>query len=550
MNLLKEVKTLRKETREALEWLASEFSFLKELDDYISKLYLKDNLAEEKKAYRKANKALRYVKRSEGKAERHISHLKKKIKEFPFLQAIGSKLDISEAQLVKAFSFYAGDFQDEMQKVVDTLDEKKKDLRQLKLATLFSKDKEEIDKLEKKVAGAGSDLKKVAKEMEEKIDVLIRWVESLGALLKQIKEEESKLDEIFAEKMTRRRAMELVGKGLIAAGLGIPSTSEAFTMVNKLSKWDKKRPKRTKTSFIILHTTEWAGPGSLYRIKRHGLANYMLDTDGTVYRTISSNKISKHAGRSMWNNVRNISNVSIGIEVVGYHNKDLTAAQYKALRELLSVLKKSYGVADKNVLTHSMVAYGAPNRWHKKSHRGRKRCAMLMGTVAVRKKLGLNSKPTFDPDVKAGRLVVADPPLEKILYGTQPKVIPKPKPEIKEPRGFEGFNVLKKGQSAFDIARDEAKSSTTIYFLTNGWVRTGTALVKEKLFTKLQPGTKILVGYVYGGFITAKRSVSRICGAQWNYPSTFYRYANGKIVSGDEVEATNIPKGTLVFFRN
>ena len=69
------------------------------------------------------------------------------------------------------------------------------------------------------------------------------------------------------------------------------------------------------------------------------------------------------------------------------------------------------------MLTHSQVAYGAPNKWQPRSHRGRKRCGMMFAMPSVRSKLNLTARPAFDPDVKAGRLVVGDAYLAQVLYG-------------------------------------------------------------------------------------------------------------------------------------
>ena len=64
-------------------------------------------------------------------------------------------------------------------------------------------------------------------------------------------------------------------------------------------------------------------------------------------------------------------------------------------------------------------SYGAPNTWHKKKHRGRKRCGMLFAMPSVRAKLGLSMRPASDPDVKAKRLVQVDADLAAVLYGTR-----------------------------------------------------------------------------------------------------------------------------------
>jgi N-acetylmuramoyl-L-alanine amidase len=184
----------------------------------------------------------------------------------------------------------------------------------------------------------------------------------------------------------------------------------------RYSPRDGERPRRPRTDYIILHTTEAPAPGSYRKLLENGEAHFLVDRDGAVYTIMRREKLAYHAGISMWNGRKNIDNYSIGIEVVGYHTRSLTAAQYKALRKLLDTLKQSYGISDDRVLTHSMVAYGEPNRWHPRPHRGRKRCGMQFADPSVRLQLGLLRQPRFDPDVAARRLVVGDAYLASKLY--------------------------------------------------------------------------------------------------------------------------------------
>ncbi|MBR0056492.1 MAG: N-acetylmuramoyl-L-alanine amidase, partial [Kiritimatiellae bacterium] len=213
----------------------------------------------------------------------------------------------------------------------------------------------------------------------------------------------------------------------VAAALAffLALAAPAFAAVPLLDTYyspkNAERPVRSSTRFIILHTTEGAARGAGTKLQKNGEAHYMVDEAGRIYRIIDRKRVAYHCGRSMWNGLSSLDNYAIGIEVVGFHNKDPNAAQCKAIKSLLAELKKVYKVPDDRVLTHSMVAYGAPNQWHKRSHRGRKRCAMRMALPSVRRKLGLNAKPSYDPDVKAGRLVVADQALQKVLYSVEKK---------------------------------------------------------------------------------------------------------------------------------
>ena len=429
----------------------------------------------------------------------------------------------------------------------------------------------------------------------------------------------------FGYRTDRRTLIKITAGILLApatAGELFAGPSPAFSIRNKYSPYNRTRPQRPSTKFIILHTTEGADKGSLNVVRRGGLANYLVSTSGVVYRIIDKRKIAKHAGRSMWDGLTQIDNYSIGIEVVGYHNKDITDAQYDALRELLRQLQSLYDIPDDRVLTHSMVAYGF-NRFHRYNHRGRKRCGMIFAQPEVRARLGLESQPDHDPDVRAGRLRVADRELAAFLFPEIPKPVlvasventvspPPSKIEIPDtsyvisssnsawdiarehynhpstlytfPNGtqksgdqienwnripagtrvalnevddnedFEGFlEIGKDGNTAEEVAGEFYASPTTIYFFPSGLIRTGAELQEDSagraLLKKTPRKTLMLVGYIYGGRVKASRPAATIAGRKWNYPSTYYRYPDGKILSGDDINPKKIPHNAFIFFQ-
>ena len=241
----------------------------------------------------------------------------------------------------------------------------------------------------------------------------------------------------------------------LAAGLNIS---------NRISPMDRYRDRRPRTEFIILHTTEGGDRSSLNRVKRRGLAHYLVRRDGKVYRIIQRHKVALHAGRSMWAGKTNLDRRSIGIEVVGYHDKPITAKQITALRELLRQLQGIYDIPDEKVLTHSMVAYGRPNRWHRHDHRGRKRCGMQFAQPELRSQLGLTARPLRDPDVAAGRLIEADPYLARVLYSPDQRARERAREEFQE----NGQNIITASRSAWYIARDDYDSPSTVYVFPGG----------------------------------------------------------------------------------
>jgi N-acetylmuramoyl-L-alanine amidase len=411
---------------------------------------------------------------------------------------------------------------------------------------------------------------------------------------------------------------------LLKAGFGILATFPVvwrardtqgadFKIIDRLSPKNQRRPARPHTEYIILHTTEGAEIGSFGKVWRRGEAHYFVGTEGNVLRIIDRDKIATHAGRSMWEGHRNIDDYSIGIEVVGFHDKEVSEAQYASLRILLQQLKTTYGISDKRVLTHSMVAYGVPNQFHANDHRGRKRCGMIFAKPDVRAKLGLGAGPDRDRDVDEGRLIIADAELFRYLFPRpSPTAAPVPiapdtnivtatltpwyiardryndantiyvlpdgkrmrgdqiqdwsrVPEgtkVQVPEGNEdneqtmaGFlEIGRAGNTPRDLAGEAYNRDTTIYFFPDGLIRTGRELSKSarlRAFLERAPqGTRILVGYVYGGFVRTSRPATAIAGIKWNYPSTYYRFPDGRIVSGDEIDVTAIPAHTLVFYQH
>lgn len=372
--------------------------------------------------------------------------------------------------------------------------------------------------------------------------------------------------------------------------LAAPATRGSVPVIKTYrSPKNSTRKNRRLTKFIILHTTEGSARGALEKLSKNGECHYMVAKDGKIYTIIDKNRIAYHAGVSMWNGQTGLDSMSIGIEIAGYHDKDITPAQYASLKRLLSELKATYKISDNNVLTHSMVAYGNPNRWQKRKHRGRKRCGMLLAKPENRAKLGLKSKPLYDPDVRAGRLVDADKELSKILYSkpstvvqtkkpisvppviapTQKPVAQKPAQPVKTETGVATTttttqpqvfalpkNIIGPGRSAWDIARDLYNSADTIYHFPDGTTKTGKEVKKWKSMPK---GTRVEIG---GGETSENPDVTlmeigkdgtvhEITGDEIMAETTFYFPSNkrGYYLRGSQQslkELEELPDGTFV----
>lgn len=338
------------------------------------------------------------------------------------------------------------------------------------------------------------------------------------------------------------------------------------------SRRNKERSVRKSTSLIILHTTEAPSRSALRKLSDLGECHFCIDENGKVYRIIDHRRVAFHAGRSMWNGRANVDDFSIGIEVCGYHNKPLNMSQVRALADLVGEMKAIYKIPDQRVLAHSHVAYGTPNKWQKRSHRGRKRCGMQFGTAAMRSRLNLKSRPAYDPDVRAGRLVAADEGLAQILYGQAPacatvvatptratskaatksSVAAKPQIAAAESSICCGGDEIQKGRSAWDIARDAYNHPTTIYTFPDGSQKQGHQIADFKL---IPAGTKVAVKSTLDNLPESFKVVGRdgkgpdITGKESLLVSTIYVYPNGRYRRGNQMKADDIlklPYGTKV----
>ena len=267
-----------------------------------------------------------------------------------------------------------------------------------------------------------------------------------------------------------------------------------------------ERQVRASTELIVLHTTEAPARGSLNKLSERGECHFCVTENGSVYRIIDRDREAFHAGRSMWNGKEDVDKFSIGIECVGYHDQQMPLGQLKAIAQLVKELKAMYHLGDDRVVCHSHVAYGAPNRWQKKRHRGRKRCGMLFAMPSVRALLGLKTRPQVDADVKARRLVVGDDYLRKVLYG----------------------NV------------DTMK---TAYAKVLPAARGTPALAAPRSIAELKSR-----GYVQQGAVSKTHTAAMIAGAKWNAPDTYYTIRD-KVIPGDRIDPAHIEKGMGVWMK-
>ncbi|MBW1699491.1 MAG: N-acetylmuramoyl-L-alanine amidase [Deltaproteobacteria bacterium] len=370
-----------------------------------------------------------------------------------------------------------------------------------------------------------------------------------------------------------------------------------------------KKVRRKETKYIIVHTSE-AGLRSTLRAvskgkrtrrgyRTHGgHAHYVIARNGRTYRMLDKKYVADHAGLSMWNGQTDISRVSIGIELVGYHYTPITTRQYRSIGLLIEILQGVYHLDDRSVLTHSQVAYGEPNRWMPKKHRGRKKCAKNFD----RTKAGLGPTWPFDPDVKAGRLA-ADRHLAAVFYTPRRHVTT-----------HIDSNVITAGNTAWSIAGEDYDSPTTLYRFPDGrmfsgdkiqrligwnripkntvvllnqeerpdapnnkgpiktiangltaWSFAGQAYKDKRTFyffprggfkngqqisdwDDLPSNTKMIIGYARPRKVTRRMPPLRIAGERYNHKNTIYYFPGNTLRRGDSIkDFKKLPAGVLVF---
>jgi len=304
---------------------------------------------------------------------------------------------------------------------------------------------------------------------------------------------------------------------------------------------------RASTELIVLHTTEAPARSSLNKVSDRGECHFCVTESGQIFRIVDRDREAFHSGRSMWNGREDVDKFSVGIECVGYHNKRMPDAQLNAIRDLVKDLKAMYRIPDERVVCHSHVAYGAPNRWHKFKHRGRKRCGMLFAMPSVRRRLGLFRRPAFDPDTRARRLRSADEYLRQVLYGTvdtmaslYPAVkAPAPQPARPVPAP-PTYAPPRPAQTSPTVQKPSAVVAPRPHPTIRAAPSSGGA---PKSVEQLKARGYVAVGTVSKGVTAVK-----IAGRRWKSPDTYYTIRD-KVIPGNQIDDSRIEKGMRVWMK-
>ncbi len=348
------------------------------------------------------------------------------------------------------------------------------------------------------------------------------------------------------------KRLMLLGSLLIAGLLALPSVSDAFSRAERLkfqsaivdyrSRLNPRfeKIKRAGTKYIIVHTSELGLQSTLKVVSRGkqfrsgkrtpgGHTHYVIARNGRTYRIMDKKYTADHAGISMWNGETDLSKISVGIELAGYHYAPISEQQYRSVGLLIDILQDVYHLDDRAVLTHSQIAYGPPNRWFRRDHRGRKRCAKNF----IRAKAGLDPSWVYDPDVKAGRLI-ADAQLSEVFYSRRQTVAPSSEE-----------NIISKLNTAWNIAGEDFDSPTTVYKFPDGRLYSGAQIASNSGWNRIPAKTVVLLNQEITATLVENQGPVKtithditawsLAGHSYNDKNTIYFLPSGHIKTGSMI---------------
>ena len=342
--------------------------------------------------------------------------------------------------------------------------------------------------------------------------------------------------------------MMRTGMVLILAAALSPLASFANDISSRYrSPRNPERKVRASTELIVLHTTEAPARSSLNKLSERGEAHFCVTEEGSIYAIVDRDREAFHAGRSMWNGKEDVDKFSIGIECVGYHDKPMPSVQLSAIRDLVKYLQKMYRVPDERVVCHSHVAYGSPNKWQKRRHRGRKRCGMLFAMPSVRRILQLKARPAFDADTRKGRLSIGDPYLQGVLYGKTDTMVGRCGRPAPEPEKTAVSSWIASVLGTTKPKPQPAPPKATVKPAPPESARPKPAQPKPTGEPKSIAQLKAW-GYVNKGTVSKTTSASKIAGGKWNAPDTYYTIRN-KVFPGNAIDDAHIEQGMCVWMK-
>ena len=126
-----------------------------------------------------------------------------------------------------------------------------------------------------------------------------------------------------------------------------------------------ERPANTPVNFVVLHSTvEPTTEGTIgifLSPARQVSAHFVVGKDGRIVQMVPIEKRAWHAGVSTWDGVKDLNNVSVGIEMVNLNDgKDpYTEPQIQAVAGIIRFVRSRYLIPDDHIVSHAQIALPA-----------------------------------------------------------------------------------------------------------------------------------------------------------------------------------------------
>lgn len=182
-------------------------------------------------------------------------------------------------------------------------------------------------------------------------------------------------------------AFETYSNGLrIDNRFSVSNSSRSYLAFSATRPDDVTGERRSVPAGIVFHTTEShqapfeaeenaalkrIGESLLDYLKRQRAYNFLIDRFGRVYRVVKEGDAANHAGNSIWADANwvylnlNQSFLAISFEtrtLPGQEEAAVNPAQVRSAALLTEMLRKRYGIAPGNCVTHGQVSVNIANR--------------------------------------------------------------------------------------------------------------------------------------------------------------------------------------------
>jgi N-acetylmuramoyl-L-alanine amidase len=115
-----------------------------------------------------------------------------------------------------------------------------------------------------------------------------------------------------------------------------------------------------KPNYVVIHHTAQDSTAQTLKtftmVSTQASAHYVIGRDGRVYHMLNDYLRAWHGGVAHWGNTTDINSSSIGIELDNNGKEPFSEPQIASLLQVLSSLKKTYGIPTANFIGHADIA--------------------------------------------------------------------------------------------------------------------------------------------------------------------------------------------------